>query len=63
VVQIDSQRSVVISTDKVEIIGNLYIRNFGGFGQGLVEIRGMTQVDVLSENFTRNGENTAENIV
>ena len=42
------------------ITGNDFKKNFGGFGQGLIDIFGMTQVFFYNNNFTENGENVLE---
>ncbi len=59
---IDSRRSVSVQGDRIEVIGNSYVRNYAGYGSGLVELNGIPQLEIINETFVRNGENTVENI-
>lgn len=38
----------------------MYEQNFGGFGQGLIDVSGMIMVYLSGESFTDNGENVIE---
>ena len=40
----------------------MYIRNFAGYGSGLVDLNGVPKIEIINETFIRNGENTVENI-
>jgi hypothetical protein len=42
--------------------GNTYIRNFAGYGSGLVDLSGVPKIEIINETFSRNGENTVENV-
>jgi hypothetical protein len=62
VLTIDTKRSVSVLSNRIEISGNTYIRNFAGFGSGLVDLRGVPKIEIINETFIRNGENTVENV-
>ena len=62
-VSLDPRRNVLTRPNVVEIRGNTYFRNYAGKGQGILDIRGLAQTELVSENFTRNGENTIEAVV
>lgn len=42
------------------LIGNTYNRNFGGMGQGLIDVTGMIRFLMQDESFNQNGENLVE---
>ena len=48
--------------NRIDIRGNTYFRNFGGKAQGILDIRGLNQAELVNETFIRNGENTVEAI-
>ena len=48
--------------DRIELTGNTYLRNYAGYGSGLVDLNGIQQLEIYNETFLRNGENTLENI-
>jgi hypothetical protein len=39
------------------------VRNYAGFGSGIVEINGVMQIEIANDTYLRNGENTVENVV
>ncbi|TNV88206.1 hypothetical protein FGO68_gene9945 [Halteria grandinella] len=63
VITLDWKRNLTVNLEKMELRGNKYYRNYGGYSQGLVEFRGVPRVEVFGENFTQNGENAIEWII
>ena len=51
-----------MTADRIELSGNTYLRNYAGYGSGLVDLNGIQQLEIYNETFLRNGENTLENI-
>jgi hypothetical protein len=51
-----------VPADRIELTGNTYLRNYAGYGSGLVDLNGIQQLEIYNETFLRNGENTLENI-
>ncbi len=51
-----------MAADRIELTGNIYLRNYAGYGSGLVDLNGIQQLEIYNETFLRNGENTLENI-
>jgi hypothetical protein len=51
-----------VTGDRIELTGNTYLRNYAGYGSGLVDLNGIQQLEIYNETFLRNGENTLENI-
>jgi len=51
-----------VAADRIELTGNTYLRNYAGYGSGLVDLNGIQQLEIYNETFLRNGENTFENI-
>jgi len=51
-----------VAADRIELTGNTYLRNYAGYGSGLVDLNGIQQLEIYNETFLRNGENTLENI-
>lgn len=51
-----------MAADRIELTGNTYLRNYAGYGSGLVDLNGIQQLEIYNETFLRNGENTLENI-
>jgi hypothetical protein len=39
---------------------NTFYRNYGGFGEGLIEIKGFTRFYMIKDNYLNNGENLVE---
>lgn len=40
--------------------GNSFYRNYGGFGDGLVDIKGFTRFYMIEDSYINNGENIVE---
>jgi len=47
-----------VAADRIELTGNTYLRNYAGYGSGLVDLNGIQQLEIYNETFLRNGENT-----
>lgn len=39
---------------------NTFYRNFGGFGDGLIDIKGSTRFYIINDTYLNNGENIVE---
>jgi hypothetical protein len=39
---------------------NTFYRNYGGFGDGLIDIKGFTRFYIINDQFINNGENIVE---
>lgn len=39
---------------------NTFYRNYGGFGDGLIEIKGFTRFYIINDTYLNNGENIVE---
>jgi hypothetical protein len=57
---INSSLSVNRFTSLSGFSGNTYRKNFGGNGQGLIDIFGFSIVYIDSDSFLENGENLVE---
>lgn len=49
-----------VSPNKIEFSSNVYSENLAGGGEGLIDLRGIRQVNFYNETFADNGENTLE---
>ena len=57
---INSSLSVNRFTSLSGFSGNTYRKNFGGYGQGLIDIFGFSIVYIYNDTYLENGENVVE---
>jgi hypothetical protein len=55
-----SNKKIQVLKYKSVFINNTVLRNFGGFGEGLINIVGFLRFYLINNTFIGNGENTIE---
>ena len=57
-----SKLNVTVKVPKYKnlMYNNTFYRNYGGFGDGLIEIKGFTRFYIINDTYLNNGENIVE---
>ena len=57
-----SKLNVTVKVPKYKnlMYNNTFYRNYGGFGDGLIDIKGFTRFYIINDTYLNNGENIVE---